>query len=173
MENSIIKSTKEIKVWFKINPEEEEYLGEEWLEELNYFFNEGIITSNEKENEYGTGYCTGDNYIKCTEIKKYYEFLNFINDNRETLTAIKVVSLDIASGNITNIEGRKYEEYIDMYTVEGIKIVWEHFGITKEALIELYSVNNIDDLSNVIKVNEDNNYEFIDFIDSIKQKDFI
>lgn len=173
MENNTVKSTKEIKVWFKINPEEEEYLGEEWLDELNYFFNYGIVTSEEKENEYGTGYCTGDNYIKSSEIKKYYEFLNFMNDNREMLTLIKVISLDIESGTITNIEDRKYEEYIDINTVEGIKIVEQYFGRTKEALLELYNVNNLDDLSSVIKVNEDNNYEFIDFIDSIKQKEVI
>ena len=167
MEDSIIKGTKEIRVWFKINPEEEEYLGEEWLEELNYFFSEGIVKSNEKENEYGTGYGTGDSYIKCTNPKKFYEFLNFINDNRETLTVVKVVSLDIEAGNITNIEGLKYAEYLDMNSVDGIKMVSEYFGKDNNSLIELYGVNELDELKNVIEVNEDNNYEFIDFIDSL------
>ncbi|MBB6715066.1 hypothetical protein [Clostridium gasigenes] len=170
MENDIVKNTKEINVWFKINPEEEEYLGEEWLEELNYFFSEGIVASKEKENVYGTGYGTGEEYIKCTDHKKFYEFLNFINDNRETLTVIKVVSLDKQIGNITYIEDKKYAEYIDMNSVDGIKIVSQYFGKDKNSLIELYKVNELDELQNVIKVNEENNYEFIDFIDSLKER---
>ncbi|MBB6622938.1 hypothetical protein [Clostridium gasigenes] len=170
MENDIVKNTKEISVWFKINPEEEEYLGEEWLEELNYFFSEGIVSSKEKENVHGTGYGTGEEYIKCNDHKKFYEFLNFINDNRETLTVIKVVSLDKEIGNITYIEDKKYAEYIDMNSVDGIKIVSQYFGKDKNSLIELYKVNELDELQNVIKVNEENNYEFIDFIDSLKER---
>lgn len=169
MENNIIKSTKEINVWFKINPEEEEYLGEEWLEELNYFFNEGVVTSKEKENEYGTGYGTGDDFIKCNELKKFYEFLNFINDNRETLTIIKVIALDKEVGVITYIENTKYAEYIDLKSVEGIKLASEYFAKDNNSLIGLYKVNELDELQSVITVNEDNNYEFIDFVDSLKE----
>ncbi|MGL5087689.1 MAG: hypothetical protein ACRC68_18565 [Clostridium sp.] len=168
MENNTIKNIKEIKVWFKINPEEEEYLGEEWLEEINYFFKEGIVTANERENEYGTGYCTGDSYIICTDIKKYYEFLNFINDNRETLTAIKVVSLDTELGIITYIEDLKYEEYLDMNSVNGIKVVSKYFGKDKDTLTKIYGVDELDKLTDVIIVTEDNNYEFIDFIDTLR-----
>ncbi|MEG1016090.1 MAG: hypothetical protein RSE45_04100 [Bacilli bacterium] len=169
MENNIVKSTKEINVWFRINPEEEEYLGEEWLEELNYFFSEGIVTSEEKENICGTGYGTGDNYIKCNNPNKFYEFLNFINDNRETLTVIKVIALDEEIGNITYIENRKYAEYIDINSVDGIKLVSECFARDNKSLMALYNVNDLDELQNIIKVNEDNNYEFIDFVDSLKE----
>lgn len=169
MENNIVKNTKEIDVWFKVNPEEEEYLGEEWLEELNYFFAEGIVISKGKENVYGTGYGSGEDYIKCNDPKKFYEFLNFINDNRETLTVIKVVSLDKEIGNITYIEGRKYAEYIDMNSVEGIKLIFEYLAKDNNSLIELYGVNELNELRNIIKVNEENNYEFIDFIDSLEK----
>lgn len=169
MENNIVKSTKELNVWFKINPDVEEYLGEEWLEELNYFFAEGILTSEEKENVYGTGYGTGDSYIKCYEHKKFYEFLNFINDNRNMLTVVKVISLDKEIGNITFIEDKKYAEYIDMNSVDGIKLVAEYFEKDKNSLMELYGVKEIDELQNIIKVNEENNYEFIDFMDTLKE----
>jgi len=169
MENNIVENKKEIYLWFKINPEEEEYLGEEWLEELNYFFSEGIVTSEEKKNVYGEGYGTGESYIKCTNPKKFYEFLNFINDNRETLTVIKVVSLDKEVGNITYIENRKYAEYLDMNSVEGIKLISQYLIKDKNSLMDLYRVNELEELKNIIKVNEENNYEFIDFVDSLKE----
>lgn len=169
MENNILKNTKEIYIWFKINPDEEEYLGKEWLEELNYFFPEGIVTSEEKKNMHGEGYGTGEGYIKCNNPKKFYEFLNFINDNRETLTVIKVVSLDKEIGNITYIEDRKYAEYLDMNSVEGIKLVSQYLIKDKNSLMDLYGVSELEELKNIIKVNEDNNYEFIDFVDSLKE----
>lgn len=169
MENNIVKSTKEIKVWFTINPSEDEAaLDGDWLDELNYFFNEGIEVSKEKEDVYGTGYCSGDKYISCKEPNKFYEFLNFINDNRETLTVIKVIALDEEVGNITYIENRKYAEYIDIRSVEGIKLVSECFAKDNNSLMDLYKVTDLDELQNIIKVNEENNYEFIDFIDALK-----
>lgn len=169
MENNIEKNERTIYIWFKINPDEEEYLGEEWLAEFNYFFPEGIVVSEQKENEYGTGYGTGDNYIKCNNPEKLYGFLNFINDNRETLKSIEIISLDKEIETITYIKNKKYAEYIDMNSVPGIKLISKYIAKDKSSLMELYKINEVLDLKRVIKVNEETYNEFIDFIDSLNE----
>ena len=164
-----MENIKEIYVWFKINPDVEEYLGEDWLAEFNYFFPEGVVVSEGKENLYGTGYGTGENYIKCKNPRSFYEFLNFVNDNRETLKVIEIICLDKEIENITYIENKKYAEYLDMNSVAGIKLVSKYLAKDKSSLLDLYKVDEVLELKKIIKVNEETYNEFIDFIESLNE----